>query len=213
MFNRENYPSRHTARLIDQIDEMLKHPEFLEDREHAWVQKIDKTVANFASARMTPRQEEVIRDIYTKFVARRKSHAKDIPMSAPTSSKKLLTVCRICHINVQEDLLQTHVKKAHAFEFVRCPACGYDVKAQNLERHYTGRCPVTKQKPQFASAPQVSISTALEPSLSKSLGYIMREVAAQQASASSASSATSSHRKISSQERSRPLHYRTLFQH
>ena len=76
MFNRESYPERHTAQLINQIEEMLKQPEFLEGRDHFWVQNIDKTAANFiATSRMTPRQEEVIKDIYARFVARRKNRA------------------------------------------------------------------------------------------------------------------------------------------
>jgi hypothetical protein len=156
--------------MLHHMNEMLKHPEYLQDREYAWVERISKTVAR--SSRMTLRQREVIEGIYTRFVARYPAVQKDIPRSAPTPPAQL----------------------------TKCPACGCDIKAQNVERHRTDRCPVTKQKRRKALTPRMrSTSPPEKPRLAKSVGYIIREVAAQQAYTVST---TSSHRNISSPERS-----------
>lgn len=56
--------------LLMMMDVMLKNPEFLREKELSWVKKIDQTVAGFREQNLTPRQEEVLRDIFEKYKKR-----------------------------------------------------------------------------------------------------------------------------------------------
>ena len=57
-------------KLLMMIDVMLKNPKFLSERELSWVKKIDQTVADFREQSLTPRQAEVLRDIFHKYKKR-----------------------------------------------------------------------------------------------------------------------------------------------
>ncbi len=54
-------------KIFDIVDEMLKNPKRLTRNELEWVQKIDKTTAGFINTEFTPRQRQVINDIYPDF--------------------------------------------------------------------------------------------------------------------------------------------------
>ncbi len=57
-------------KVFDMVDEMLKNPNKLTRNELDWVSKIDQTVGGFTYTGFTPRQSEVIIDIYEKFKKR-----------------------------------------------------------------------------------------------------------------------------------------------
>lgn len=57
--------------IFNMVDEMLKNPKRLTETELDWVKKIDKTTAGFRNTEFTPRQCEVIIDIYDRFRERK----------------------------------------------------------------------------------------------------------------------------------------------
>lgn len=60
-----------SADVIEMIDTMLKGRKLLTPSELKWVERIDRTVARFEGpTQLTPRQREVIADIFEKYRAR-----------------------------------------------------------------------------------------------------------------------------------------------
>ncbi len=59
-------------KMFDKVDEMLENPTRLIGSQLEWVKKIDKTAAGFKAMDFTPRQSEVLDDIYNKFKRRQK---------------------------------------------------------------------------------------------------------------------------------------------
>lgn len=57
-------------KTFDKIDAMLRRPYKLSKNELNWIRKIDRTVARFNNTEITPRQREVINDIYARFKER-----------------------------------------------------------------------------------------------------------------------------------------------
>jgi len=57
--------------IFNMVDEMLGNPKRLTKTELDWVKKIDKTTARFRNIEFTPRQREVINEIYDRFKKRK----------------------------------------------------------------------------------------------------------------------------------------------
>lgn len=52
------------------IEEMMQNQEILTQSELSWISKIDKTMANSEYFSFSPRQREVVSEIYEKFKQR-----------------------------------------------------------------------------------------------------------------------------------------------
>lgn len=61
----------HRDEVIKIVEEMLKSPIYLSKTDWMWVKRIDRTVGNFPKLSFTPRQYNVIMDIYKRFVERK----------------------------------------------------------------------------------------------------------------------------------------------